>query len=261
MPDIIEAAKLGLDVVAGLHQRLNAIPELVEAAAHSGACLIDVRVPPEGLPVGTGRPRSGMRLLTVGTDCSVGKKYTALSIAQEMKQRGMKVDFRATGQTGIMIAGSGIPIDAVVSDFISGAAECISPDAPSDHWDVIEGQGSLSHPGYAAVSLGLLHGSQPDALVLCHDALRTHIRGLGNEDFPILPFTQSIEQNLSLARRINPAARFVGMSVNTSALPADQREAYLRECEEQTGLPAVDPILDGAGKIIDALEKEFPHVA
>ncbi len=140
--------------------------------------MIDVRVPPPGIPIATGRKRSGRRLLTVGTDCALGKKYTALALARAFAARGVPTDFRATGQTGIMIAGAGIPMDAVVADFEAGAAEMLSPDAPPDHWDVIEGQGSLFHPSYACVSLGLLHGSQPDVIVVCHEPGRTGIVGL-----------------------------------------------------------------------------------
>ncbi len=134
------------------------------------------------MPAGTGRKRSGQRVLTVGTDCALGKKYTALALTQALQAQGAKATFRATGQTGIMIAGAGVAIDAVIADFIAGAAETLSPDNAPDHWDVIEGQGALFHPAYAGVTLGLLHGSQPDALVLCHDPSRTTI-----EDYPHMP--------------------------------------------------------------------------
>jgi uncharacterized NAD-dependent epimerase/dehydratase family protein len=177
LPVLCEAAVAGIDVVAGLHLRLASLPGLAEAAARGQARLVDVRVPPSGLPVGTGRKRSGMRLLTVGTDCACGKKYTALALDQELRRRGRKSDFRATGQTGIMIAGQGLPIDAVVSDFVTGAAETLSPDNDADHWDMVEGQGAIFHPGYLQVTVGLLVGSQPDAFVVCHDPLRTHIAG------------------------------------------------------------------------------------
>ena len=176
---IEEAAAAGMDIICGLHFKLAEFPNVVAAAEASGARLIDVRSPPANLPVGTGKKRSGKRVLMVGTDCAIGKKYTALALDKAMQEAGMKSTFRATGQTGIILAGEGLPIDSVVADFISGAAELISPANDDDHWDVIEGQGSLFHPGYAGVSLGLLHGSQPDALVLCHDATRTVISGWG----------------------------------------------------------------------------------
>ena len=255
--DLAAAARRGLDVVSGMHTRLSSIPELVDAASRSGARLIDVRTPPAALPIGTGERRSGKRLLTVGTDCAVGKKYTALAIEKEMRARKWDVDFRATGQTGIMIAGSGIPIDAVVSDFISGAAESISPSAEENHWDIIEGQGALTHPSYAGVSLGLLHGSQPDALVLCHDAARSSIQGLNEGRFPLLSFGETIACTLALARRVNEDARFVGVSVNTSRIDPAERPALLERYAEETDLPVVDPIIDGAAAIVDRIASEF----
>jgi len=256
--DLVQAAQAGLDVVSGMHVKLKDIPNLEFAAKESGSKLIDVRCPPAILPIGTGAPRSGMRLLAVGTDCAVGKKYTALSIEHEMRRRGWEVDFRATGQTGIMIAGRGIPIDSVVADFLSGAAEAISPSAAADHWDVIEGQGALAHPSYAGVSLGLLHGSQPDALVLCHEANRDIMLGTENkEPFKIQSLQETMELNLKHARRVNPQSRFVGLSVNTSAIPVGERKAVLAHYARETGLPTVDPIIDGASAIVDQIAKEF----
>lgn len=255
--DLAEAARAGLDVVSGMHVRLSDFPEIVAAARASGARLIDVRTPPRHLPIGTGRKRTGKRLLTVGTDCAVGKKYTALAIEQEMRARGLDADFRATGQTGIMIAGQGIPLDCVVSDFLSGAAELLSPDAADDHWDIIEGQGALSHPSFAGVSLGLLHGSQPDALVLCHDPSREFLLGTSaRREYPVLPVTDCIAQCLTFAQRVNPKAGFVGLSVNTSMLSDRDRRELLSDLERQTGLPAIDPIRDGAARIVDVLVSE-----
>ena len=256
--DLADAVRRGCDLVSGMHVKLRDFPEIVAAQKESGARLVDVRVPPKGLKVGTGEKRSGNRLLTVGTDCAVGKMYTALAIEKEMLARGWSADFRATGQTGIMIAGRGMPIDSVVSDFISGAAEMISPSADVDHWDVIEGQGALTHPSFAGVSLGLLHGSQPDALVLCHDASRTHIFGLGtSQPYPLLSLSEVIRVNLEMARRVNPCARFVGVSVNSSALSAEERAEALAEYEAETGLPVVDPIIDGAAKIVDRIIGDY----
>ncbi|MFO1468349.1 MAG: DUF1611 domain-containing protein [Steroidobacteraceae bacterium] len=159
-------------------QCLASLPGLEAAAAKSGARLVDLRVPPPGLPVGTGRKRAGRRLLTVGTDCACGKKYTALAIDRELRRRGIASDFRATGQTGIMIAGRGIPIDAVVADFVTGAAELLSPENDPKHWDIVEGQGSIVHPGYLQVTIGLLVSRAPDAFVVCHDPPRDHLSGL-----------------------------------------------------------------------------------
>jgi uncharacterized NAD-dependent epimerase/dehydratase family protein len=252
---LLEAARAGLDIVAGMHTRLAEVPGLAEAARANGTRLVDVRVPPKGLPVGTGRKRTGLRLLTVGTDCAVGKKYTALALEGEMRARGMKADFRATGQTGIMIAGVGLPIDAVVADFLSGAAEVLSPDNEPDHWDVIEGQGSILHPAYAGVTLGLLLGSQPDAVVLCHEVGRTTIEDM--PDFPLAELEVYIERYLEAGRVTNPAIRCVGISVNTSTLEAAEREGYLRARSEELGLPCVDPIAGGVGRIVDLLQREF----
>ena len=248
-PYLEEAAELGMDIVSGLHMRLSDHPRIVAAAGAGGSRLIDVRVPPANIPVGTGVKRSGKRVLTVGTDCAVGKKYTALALEAAMRSAGMNVTFRATGQTGIMIAGEGMPIDAVVADFVSGAAEVLSPDNSADHWDVIEGQGSLFHPGYAGVSLGLLHGSQPDALVVCHEALRTASSGWEHMLLPGL--RECIEQHLLLGRRTNADIRCVGISVNTSQLSPTRRESYLSELANETGLPCVDPVIDGCGDIVN----------
>ena len=144
IPTLLAAIEAGMDIVSGLHTKLNEHPELRDAAKQNNVRLIDVRVPPAELPIGNGQARSGKRLLTVGTDCSVGKKYTALAITQALKDKGVDFDFRATGQTGVMIAGSGMPIDAVVADFIAGAAECLSPANNPDHWDILKGRARYS---------------------------------------------------------------------------------------------------------------------
>ncbi len=254
---IEEAARAGMDIICGLHFKLADFPKVVAAAEASGARLIDVRNPPPNLPVGSGKKRSGKRVLMVGTDCAIGKKYSALALDQAMREAGMDSTFRATGQTGIMLAGEGIPIDAVVADFISGAAELISPDNSEDHWDVIEGQGSLFHPGYSGVSLGLLHGSQPDAFVLCHDATRTVICGW--EHYALPSIQECIDQHVLMGSRTNPDIRCVGVSVNTSALPADERQDYLAKLGRETGLPCVDPIIDGCGAIVEHIKQLYPE--
>jgi len=252
MPPLLDALEAGLDLVAGLHTRLSEQPDLQTAAAGLGRQLIDIRVPPPNIPVGTGRKRSGKRLLTVGTDCALGKKYTALALARGFARRGVAADFRATGQTGILIAGKGMPMDAVISDFEAGAAEVLSPDADANHWDVIEGQGSLFHPAYAAVSLGLLHGSQPDVIVVCHDAGRKNVLGSPTYALPSLP--ETIDLNLTLGKRTNPAIRCAGVSINTSCLSAAEAERYLEQVTADLGLPAADPIRAGArlDRLIDA---------
>ncbi|NVK57634.1 MAG: DUF1611 domain-containing protein [Alteromonadaceae bacterium] len=250
--DIINlAAASGLDIVSGLHTSLHDVPGLEETASSSGVRLIDVRRAPEILPVGTGKKRSGNRVLMVGTDCAVGKKYTALALTQSLKDAGIKATFRATGQTGMMIAGEGIPIDSVKSDFISGAAETISPGNDTGHWDVIEGQGSLFNPSYAGVSLGLLHGSQPDAIVVCHDAVRATVSSCPEYELPSI--NDCIELHLRCARLTNPAAVCIGVSVNTSGLPANKRNPYLDNLSKQTGLVCVDPLVDGCEAFVSSL--------
>jgi uncharacterized NAD-dependent epimerase/dehydratase family protein len=253
---LCEAAEAGIDIVAGLHVRLSTLPGLTEAAASGGARLIDVRVPPEFLPVGTGRKRTGRRLLTVGTDCVCGKKYTALAIDRELSARGFKSDFRATGQTGIMIAGRGLPLDAVVADFLTGAAEILSPDNDSDHWDVIEGQGSLFHPGYLQVTIGLLVGSQPDAFVVCHDPMRQTISGW--PDFALPSIGELIEATIKTGRLTNPSIRCVGVALNTSKVDRVDRGSLLDRYRRETQLPCVDPLIDGVGPLVDRLQDEFP---
>jgi uncharacterized NAD-dependent epimerase/dehydratase family protein len=240
---LVEALEAGLDIVGGMHTRLADIPELAEAAGRLGRRLIDVRVPPPDIPVGTGRKRSGKRLLTVGTDCALGKKYAALALHRAFAARGLDADFRATGQTGIMIAGGGMPMDAVISDFEAGAAEMLSPDAASDHWDVVEGQGALTHPAYAGVSLGLLHGTQPDVFVVCHDPGRTEMVGVPG--YQLTSVEEIVELTILLGRRTNPAIRCGGFAFNTSAMDADAAEALMARESERLGLPVADPIRGG----------------
>jgi uncharacterized NAD-dependent epimerase/dehydratase family protein len=247
----MEALEAGLDLACGLHARLNDVPELSERAERLGRRLHDVRHPQGKLIVGTGERRSGKRILTVGTDCSIGKMFTSLSIEKEMAARGFKVDFRATGQTGILIAGSGISVDAVVSDFISGATEMLSPAAEDDHWDVVEGQGSLMHPSFAGVSLGLLHGAQPDFLVLCHQPGRAHMRGLPHRKLPSL--RDCLDLNLQAARLTQPEARWLGISLNTRMLSEAEARAEMERVANEFNLPCVDPARTGVGALVDQL--------
>ena len=252
---IVAALDAGMNIASGLHQRLAAHPAIVEAAARNGRHLFDARQPPP-LAVGNGSPRAGRRLLTVGTDCSVGKMYATLAIEREMQARGMRADFRATGQTGIFVAGSGVPIDAVVADFISGAAEWISPAREDGGWDLIEGQGSLFHPSYAGVSLGLLHGAQADALVLCHEPGRAHMRGLPH--YPVPDLKTCMEANLEAARLTSPDVVVVGVAANTSrADSAEAAERQCREIEDALGLPCQDPVRTGMARIVDRLQSCF----
>jgi uncharacterized NAD-dependent epimerase/dehydratase family protein len=239
---LIEAVRLGFTIISGMHMRLRNVPGLA-ALAQPGQ-LIDIREPPTNIPIATGLKRSGKRLLTVGTDCALGKKYAALSINREFQRRAVDSDFRATGQTGIMIAGSGIAIDAVVADFAAGAAEMLSPDAAPDHWDVIEGQGSLFHPAYAGVSVALLHGSQPDVIVVCHEVGRVEI--LGTPGYRVPAIEEVIALNLKLGSLTNPAIRCGGISLNTARLDENEAVALLTAESERLGVPVADPIRGGA---------------
>jgi len=248
----LEAAiDAGLDIVSGLHTRLSSFPRLAAAAQRRGVRLIDVRHSDTPFPAGTGRKRSGKRVLTVGTDCALGKKYTALALTEALHAQGAAATFRATGQTGILITGAGVAIDAVISDFVAGAAEQLSPDNAPDHWDVIEGQGALFHPAYAGVTLGLLHGSQPDAIVLCHDPARTTIEG--HPDFPIPELGVAIEHYLQAGRLTNKAIRCVGVSINSSSLTDAEWTAYAERVSGELGLPVVDPMRGGVDALAAAL--------
>jgi D-glutamate N-acetyltransferase len=249
--DVVAAIEAGLNIASGLHQRLDAHPAIAEAAARTGRVLFDARRFPHDIPVGKGVRRSGRRLLTVGTDCSVGKMYTTLALEHELRKRGTPADFRATGQTGILIAGSGVPIDALIADFISGGAEWVSPARHDGGWDLIEGQGSLFHPSYAGVSLGLLHGSQPDALVLCHEPQRPHMRGLPHYAVPDLK--TCLETNLQSARLTQPDVIPVGIALNTSKLTSKAAADACKAAEDALGLPCQDPVTMGVGRIVDKL--------
>ena len=251
VPDLLAAIEAGLDVVSGMHTRLTSFPALVAAAERKGVRLLDVRHADQTFPAGSGRKRTGKRAATVGTDCALGKKYTALAITRALKARGVKATFRATGQTGVMIAGEGVAIDAVVADFVAGAAEQLSPDNAPDHWDVIEGQGALFHPAYAGVTLGLLHGSQPDALILCHDPSRQNI-----EDFPGYPIPDlrvAITRYEEAARLTNQKAKVVAVSVNSSSMGDVEWAAYQTKTGKYVGLPVLDPMRGGADGLAAAV--------
>ncbi|WP_350334875.1 N-acetyltransferase DgcN [Coralliovum pocilloporae] len=252
---VVAALEAGLDVASGLHKKLESNERIKAAAEANGRTLHNVRHSDRTFDTGKGTKRRGKRVLAVGTDCSVGKKYTALALEKAMRARGMDADFCATGQTGIFISGRGVSIDAVVADFIAGAAEWISPAAESDdHWDVIEGQGSLFHPSFAGVSIGLLHGSQPDALIICHEPTRTTMRGVAT---PLPSIQQVIDLNLSCARLTNPNVRCAGIAVNTQALAEDEARAYLAGLSSEYGLPATDPVRFGMDEIAAKLQDDF----
>lgn len=252
-PVLFEALNHGLDIASGLHDKLIDIPGLETTAKRLNRQLFDVRHSNQSFDVASGLPREGKRLLAVGTDCAVGKMYSALAIEKEMKTRHINADFVATGQTGIFISGKGISIDAVVSDFLPGAAELLSPENDADHWDIIEGQGSLFHPSYAPVTLGLIHGSQPDVMVLCHEVGREVI--IGCEDFPTPDLQTCMQTYLNAAYLTNKNAIFAGACFNTSQLSDEQARSYLSETELALGIPCTDPYRYGVATIVDRLEK------
>ncbi len=245
------ALEQGFDLASGLHRLLRDEADLVATARAHGRTLHDVRVPEVAYPIANGRRRTGKRCLAVGTDCSVGKMYTALAMDREMQARGMSATFRATGQTGILITGDGVPLDAVVADFMAGAVEWLTPDNEPGHWDLIEGQGSLFHASFSGVTLALIHGGQPEALILSHEPTRPHMRGLPDYTLPTLEALR--DAALPLARIVNPACEVVGVSVNTAAMGEDAALSYLDGVERRMGLPAVDPFRQGAARLVDAL--------
>ena len=252
VPTLVDALEAGLDLAAGLHEQLAGVPALAQAARRLGRRLYDVRQPRAGqTSIATGVRRPGRRLLTVGTDCAVGKMFSSLAIEAELRRRGVAATFRATGQTGILISGSGVSVDAVVSDFVAGAAELLSPANRPEHWDVIEGQGSLHHPAYAGVTLGLIHGSQPDALVLCHRMDLDHLDGYAN--YPTPTIETAIAANESAARLTNPQARVIGVSVNTSGASEERARTYLSGVEAKLRMPCCDPVRTGVRSLVDRL--------
>ncbi len=248
---LVQALEEGFDLASGLHNLLRNEADLKAVAEATGRTLHDVRVPVVEYPIADGTKRKGKRVLAVGTDCSVGKMYTALALDKSMREAGMKSTFRATGQTGILITGGGVPLDAVIADFMAGSIEWLTPDNDEDHWDVIEGQGSLFHVSFSGVTLALIHGGQPDALILCHEPTRTHMRGLPGYALPTLE--QVRDAALSMAHVANPDCKVVGVSINTQHMGEEEAARYCEETEARLGLPTVDPFRHGADRLAQAL--------
>ncbi|MTI45296.1 putative NAD-dependent epimerase/dehydratase family protein [Roseibium hamelinense] len=251
---IVEALDAGLDVASGLHVKLASIPAIHEAAERNGRMLFDVRHNTETFATGKGTKRPGKRILAVGTDCSVGKKYTALAMDKAMNERGYTSSFCATGQTGVFISGRGVALDAVIADFISGAAEWLSPAREENQWQVIEGQGSLFHPSFAGVTMGLLHGSQPDAFIVCHEPTRTKMRGV---ETPLPSIQQVIDMTIACGKLTSPDIRCIGIAVNTAALTEEDARSYLAGLSAEYDLPATDPVRFGMETIVDRVSQEF----
>ena len=248
---LVEALDAGFDLASGLHNLLRDEPDLARAAEANGRTLHDVRVPSVKYPIANGVKRRGKRVLAVGTDCSVGKMYTGLALDAAMKERGMQSSFRATGQTGILITGEGVPLDAVIADFMAGSVEWLTPDNDDDHWDIIEGQGSLYHVSYSGVTMALIHGGQPDALILSHEPTRTTMRGLPDYGLPGL--AELRDTALTMARVANRDCQVVGISVNTQHMSEDEALDYMAGVEAEMGLPTVDPFRQEAARLADAL--------
>ena len=248
-----EALENGLDLASGLHNLLNDENELVQLAKKNGRKLIDVRTPNVEYPIANGKKRSGKRCLAVGTDCSIGKMYTAISLERQMLEMGMNATFRATGQTGILITGNGVPLDAVIADFMAGSIEYLTPDNDDDHWDIIEGQGSLFHASYSGVTMALIHGGQPDALILCHEPTRKHMRGLPEYSLPSLNELKDLA--LKVSKVVNQKVKVIGISINSSGMNKNDAIEYINKVESEMGLPTVDPILQGTKRLADELKK------
>lgn len=259
-PAIGGALERGWDVLAGLHAFLGDDPEFAALAAASGARIHDVRRPPARRPIAARRAARGGALvvLTVGSDCNVGKMTAALEVCDELRRRGVRAAFVATGQTGIFVADAGVAVDAVVSDFVAGVAEELVAAAAADA-DVVlvEGQGSLFHPGYSGVSLSLLHGACPGAMILCHEAGRTLLRTADDaEPLPIRPLPELVAEHERLAGWMHPA-RVLGVALNTRALGPAEAGRAVADAARETGLPATDPVRFGAGALADAVTRSL----
>ncbi|HVR88512.1 MAG TPA: DUF1611 domain-containing protein [Candidatus Limnocylindria bacterium] len=248
-PRLAEALERGLEVWNGLHERVFADPELQAAAARGGGRVRELREAPPDLPVGGHRQRrAGARVvLTVGSDAAVGKMTVALELVRALGRSRRRAAFVATGQTGIAIAGGGISVDAVVADFIAGAAERMVCDAAeAADWVVVEGQGAITHPGFSGVTLGLLHGSAPDLMVLCHDASRTEVKGFpGSPLRPLRELVSLYEGAAGWSRPPGTRVPVVAVALNTSALDDAAARLAVHAAAAETGLPAADPVREG----------------
>jgi uncharacterized NAD-dependent epimerase/dehydratase family protein len=249
----------GLDLENGLHEFVSDDPELTELAARYGVELRDLRKPPAGLNVPTGENLAvpATIVLTVGSDCAIGKMTVALELDRAARARGLASRFVPTGQTGIAIAGWGISVDAVVSDFLAGAAEQLVVEGHRRGGDdllFVEGQGSIIHPAYSGVTLGLIHGSTPHLYVLCHLAGATEVEGFpGHHPLPSLRELVELHERISLPVR---PAKVAGIALNTRDLGEDEARAAIAQAEEETGLPANDPVRFGPENLLDLILKQ-----
>jgi uncharacterized NAD-dependent epimerase/dehydratase family protein len=251
-----EAVDAGCDLWSGLHTFLADDPMLVEKAKAKGTKLLDLRRPPPDLPVASGAAKSteALRVLTVGTDCNVGKMTAQLQLIRSLNERGVRTRFAATGQTGIMIEGWGIAVDAVVADFIAGAAERVTIEgAKNADVVLVEGQGSINHPGYSGVTLGLLHGSAPDAMILCHQTTREYIGDYRRASWlRIPPLSEYVRLYESAANAVHPS-HVIGIALNTYDLDDAAARRACEEAARETGLPATDPVRFDPAPLVDAI--------
>jgi uncharacterized NAD-dependent epimerase/dehydratase family protein len=257
---LLTAIEAGLDIISGLHFFIADDEELRTAAEKRGVTIWDVRRPPAKNRVAQFIPhRPGSHtILLVGSDCATGKMSTALEIDREASSRGLNSAFVATGQTGIMISGNGFPVDRIISDFVAGMVEEMVLDFTNKYdWVFVEGQGALNHPGYSPVTLGLIHGSMPDAMILCHIAGATKIEGY--ENCPLPSLTRLIEINEEAISWVRPdrSSKVAGLSLITHHLNESEALDAVRRAEDETGLPATDVMRFGAGALMDALSKHF----
>jgi uncharacterized NAD-dependent epimerase/dehydratase family protein len=258
---LVECIRAGLDIENGLHEFLSNDPEMIALAREHGVELRDLRRPPDGLNVPTGEnlTHGATSILMVGSDCAIGKMTVALELDREARRRGVKSEFVPTGQTGIAIAGWGISVDAVVADFIAGAAERLVVEGAERGGELlwVEGQGAILHPIYSGVTLGLYHGSVPHQLVLCHQAGSTHIVGAGGGPHPIPPLSELVELHERLALPVRPA-KVAAVALNTRLLDEPAARAAIAAAEEETGLPADDPVRFGPARLADAVLLSLP---
>jgi len=248
---ILDAISSGLSIVGGLHEFLTEDAEFVAAASQQGVELTDVRKTNENeIARRIGLRAECLRVLTVGHDCSVGKMVTAIELADSINERGLTAKFVATGQTGIMIAGEGCPIDRVVSDFVSGAVERMI--LSHQHHDIllVEGQGSLAHPSYSAVTLGLIHGASPQAMILCYQVGRERVTGLDHLTIPELARIREMHESMA---SIYQRGVVIGIAMNSAAVSAEEAETERQRVGEEFGLPVCDVIRHGCGELVDAI--------
>ena len=257
---LLTAIEAGLDIISGLHFFISDDEELRTAAEKYSVTIWDVRRPPDKSRVAELIPhRPGSHtILMVGSDCAVGKMTVALELDREANNRGLNSAFVATGQTGIMISGNGLPVDRIISDFVAGMVEEMVIDFTNKHdWVFVEGQGALNHPGYSPVTLGLIHGSMPEAMIFCHKAGTTEIEGYNHCLFPSLNrMIQLNEDTVSWVRPEQPC-KVVGLAVMTFGLNEQEARDTLKQVEDETGLPATDVLRFGAGVLMDALSRHF----